>query len=160
MFLYDMNENLAGSFENCIVYAISSYKGHYPTFKIKLESGALFDYIPPDALIVDPTSDRKQSLSLKELVYDKHCPCYNVSVNVFSFLSTQPLYCYFPTSKSWYKVRTYICSIDWYEENHSSHLVVLENGQICFVPNHKLLIKREQDKFEFQPYKKLRKEWK
>lgn len=161
-FLRDMDPAFRGRTEPCTVFAVSSYKGHYPTFKILLENGSLFDYIPIHALTQAPGNlDR---LSLEELVYGKPCPDFNITVNSHQHLvdrSKDGCRCYFPSRKMWRIVDRYICTIDWYTDNHNAHLVLMSNGQLALVPNHKLLlIQKPLTECTFQKYKKLRQEWK
>lgn len=160
-FLYDMDPSYVGKTEECTVYAVSSYKGHYPTFKILLESGSLFDYIPIHALMM---WDRGASLTLEELTYGKVCPDFNITVNVHPYLIEQfakGCDCFVPTHGGWRIIKRYICTIDWFMDNHNAHLVALNNGQFALIPNHKLLFAIGfKNGFRFQPYKKLRQEWK
>jgi hypothetical protein len=161
-FLYDMDPAFEGKTEPCTVFAVSSYKGHYPTFKILLKNGSLFDYVPIHALTLAPGI--KDVMSLKELVFSKACPDFNVTVNVHSHLVNETkkrCVCYIPTRKEWRIIDRYICTIDWYTDNHNAHLVVLSNGQFALVPNHKLLLTQKPlTECVFPGYKKLRQEWK
>lgn len=163
-FLYDMDPTFQGKTEPCTVFAVSSYKGHYPTFKILLKNGSLFDYIPAHALLVGTTTP-VHSLTLGDLCYFKACPDMNITVNVHATLAGPfcKRVCWMPRTAGWVNITQYICTIDWFQDNHNAHLVVLENGQVAFVPNHKVLFltKPTEDKvLVFQPYKKLHQEWK
>ena len=161
-FLYDMDPAFRGKTEPCMVFAISSYRSHYPTFKILLKNGSLFDYIPIHALTLAP--ENSDCLTLDQLTYGKACPDFNITVNVHSYLAgkaSKGCVCYIPSRKEWRIVDDYICTIDWYTDNHNAHLVVLSNGQFALVPNHKLLITSDPTaERKFQPYKKLHMEWK
>jgi hypothetical protein len=163
-FLYDMDPMFEGKTEPCTVFAVSSYKGHYPTFKILLRNGSLFDYIPAHALTIAPRN--QDVLGLEELVYSKSCPDFNITVNVHAHLvqeTEKGCVCYIPNKKEWRVVDRYICTIDWFTDNHNAHLVALSNGQFAFVPNHKLLLTQKtlaECEFPSPSYKKLRQEWK
>lgn len=161
-FLYDMDPAFEGKTERCTVFAVSSYKGHYPTFKILLENGSLFDYIPAHAISVG-TDKPTTGLTLDELCFGKACPDFSITVNVHSILtgSFADKTCWSPPRNIWTDIERYICTIDWYLDNHNSHLVVLKGGQVAFVPNHKILFERKRTtKLELPSYKKLRQEWK
>mgnify|MGYP000952064791 CR=1 FL=1 len=135
-----MDPAFEGKTEPCTVFAVSSYKGHYPTFKILLKNGSLFDYIPAHALLVGTTSP-VHNLTLGDLCYFKACPDMNITVNVHATLAGSfcKRVCWMPRTAAWINITQYICTIDWFQDNHNAHLVVLENGQVAFVPNHKVL---------------------
>lgn len=163
-FLYDMDPAFEGKTERCTVFAVSSYKEHYPTFKILLKNGSLFDYVPAHALLVG-TDKPFHNLTVDDLCYSKACPDTNITVNVHPFLAGKfaNKFCWMPRKEAWLEITQYICTIDWFEDNHNVHLVVLENHQVAFVPNHKILFLSTKVKFQnlkFEPYKKLRQEWK
>lgn len=160
-FLYDMDPAYEGQDEFCTVYAVSSYKGHYLTFKVLLENGSMFDYIPIHALTHFPSYPNR--LSLEELMFGKTCPDFSISVTTHKILKSAATKraCWFPKSKTWMIIDNYICSVDWFLDNQNGHLVVLSNGQFALVPNHKMLVLGDvKADLELLPYKKLRQEWK
>lgn len=158
-FLYDMDEKHIGHYKSCVIYAISSYKDHALTFKILLEDGGLFDYIPPHALTME-VLDTNLQLSLKDLTCGKVCPDFPIAVSVFTALKEAPRpYCFFHKKNLWLRAREYVCTVDWYTDNENANIVVLENGQIALVPNHKILFTDVCPK-ELPSYKKLHATWK
>jgi hypothetical protein len=161
-FLYDMDESFEGQTEPCTVFAVSSYKGHYLTFKILLKNGALFDYIPAHALSVG-TSKPVTELSLGDLCFYKACPDFHVTVSTHEVLmgAFNTRTSWFPNKNKWIEIERYICTVDWYKDNENAHLVVLANHQVAFIPNHKmLLLKRPLADYKLPPYKALKQEWK
>lgn len=162
-FLYDMDPAYEGQTEPCTVFAVSSYKGHYPTFKILLKNGSLFDYIPAHALLVGRTKAPHGSMTLDELCFSKTCPDHSITVNAHTVLAGKfaENICWIPQRKVFVEVDRYICTVDWYLSNQNAHLVVLAHGQVAFVPNHKVLfLAKPTDEVKLQPYRRLRQEWK
>jgi hypothetical protein len=159
-FLYDMDEKYTGHYKSCKIYAVSSYKDHTLTFKILLNDGGLFDYIPLHALVTNPLSSQEQSLTLKDLTFGKFCPDYPITVNVFAILKEAPKpYCFFYKKNLWIRAKEYVCSVDWYTDNENANIVILENEQIALVPNHKILFTEERPT-QLPAYKKLHAIWK
>jgi hypothetical protein len=142
-----------GSLVPCTVFAVSSYAGSTPTLKILLEDGAVFSYLPPDAL-VDPAKRRDPQLALTDLVYH-NCPSEDVCVHAFEALSG-PVLAYLKHHDLWMPGE-YRFTVDWYLGNDLLHFVALENGQFAFLPHHKLKFKRGDPGFE--PYRKIRRTW-
>lgn len=166
-FLYDMDSKYAGDRERCTVFAISSYVGHYPTFKVILDSdGSLFDYIPATAIIHPAVEDDSLPLlGLHELTHGIVCPSEYAVINRFKFLMSLPpesrkFMCWFPKQKVWIPAHEYICTIDWHTENENLHLVSLSNGQLAFVPNHKCLFTaKDQWPLALKPYRAISSLW-
>lgn len=160
-FLYNMDEAYEGKASPCKVFAVSSYKGHYPTFKILLDDGSLFDYIPAHALFVKP-NNTKYELGIDDLCYGKACPDFNIAVSVHQIFSEPYAIksCWFPKKNIWVDVDRYICTIDWYKDNENANLLILKNGQIAFVPNHKMLLAKTGPVATLPKYKAIKSEWK
>lgn len=152
-YLYGMDPARAGELRRCTVFSISSYVGQAPTFQILLEDGALFSYLPPDALI-DPDKRTDPSLDLGELVYHD---CKHVEISVHDVTALRgPVLAYFKKRDLWMKGE-YRFTVDWYTGNEMLHCVALANGQLALLPNHKLKFGEHEPGFE--PYKKIRREW-
>jgi hypothetical protein len=153
-YLYDMDQSYAGQFRPCTVFAVSSYKGESPTFKILLADGTVFSYVPPSAL-VDPAGSSEPQLDLRDLVYH-NCPAGDFSLNVFAGLQG-PVNAFFKSRNLWLE-GSYVLTIDWYVGNDLLHLIALNNGQYCFLPHHKL--KFHKGAKQFEPYRKMHSTWK
>lgn len=149
--------NLGGELFPCEIYAISSYAGHYPTFKVIVTGAYLFDYIPIHFL-----QSRMKVLgefSYHELYFKKDCPDNTIEVDVHDALRGKEVNVLFPEKGEWIKGK-YLFSVDWPESNQSGLFVELENGRFSIVPNHKLKIFKENDNSPLPNFKKLRGEWK
>ena len=120
----------------CEVLAVSSYPGQSITFRVLIQdTGSLFDFVPPHVLNVLKQPDMVQ-LELSDLVPFNN-PTGNVSVTKCLHLPAE-VDCWFRSKNLWLK-GTYLCNVDWYEGNNNANLVLLENGQIGFIPNHKMI---------------------
>jgi hypothetical protein len=151
--LYGGDARFVGQRLGCRAFAVSSYVGSTPTFKILIDDGAVFSYVPPSALFHrDPAPPE---LALSDLVY-ANCPSGDFCVHHFSALAGE-VHAYFKHKGLWLKGR-YQLTLDWYEGNDLLHLVLLDNGQLAFLPHHKLKFGDHEEGFE--PYKKLRAGWK
>lgn len=151
--LYGGDPQYAGHFVPCRAFVVSSYPGSTPTFKILLEDGAVFSYVPPSALF--DGAPKAPELDLEDLVYS-NCPTGDFCVHHFNLLDTE-VHAFLKHRHLWLKGR-YRLTLDWYEGNDLLHLISLENGQQAFLPHHKLKFGDHPEGFE--PYKKLRAEWK
>ena len=152
--VYGGDPKHAGEFLSCRAFAFSSYPGSAPTFQICLDDGAVFSYVPPSALF-DLARRRDPELSLADLVYH-NCADGDVAVTTFSGLTGEVL-CFFKHRDLWLKGE-YRFTVDWYRGNDLLHCVTLENGQVAFLPSHKIKFARGAAP-GFQPYKKMRNEW-
>ncbi len=153
-YLYGMDPARVGELRRCTVFSISSYQGNAPAFQILLSDGALFSYLPPNAL-VDPAKLGEPELELADLVYHD-CKSTPICVHEFDILRG-PVLCYFKRKDLWL-AGTYLFTVDWYTTNELMHLIALANGQYALLPSHK--IKFGDHPPGFEPYKKLRREWK
>lgn len=155
-FLYD-GDKAKLSWIPCKVYAISSYVDSAPTFKILLENGSLFDYIPIHALTTDIAKAlSKNQFDLSHLCYF-NCKDDEIVVNIHEALKDKTVFCYIKALSKWVSGR-YICTVDWFRGNENCHLANLENGQFILVPNHKCLINTNSQ--NLNPYKKITNKWK
>lgn len=115
------------------IVGINSYKNEALTFTLNI-NGALYDYVPPT--MITTGNCLNTTYTLKDLVYNNnqssifsviHSPYINNKCKVF-----------FPRKKDWANISKVICTIDWYTANDKRHIVILENGLIAAVPNHKI----------------------
>jgi hypothetical protein len=90
-----------------------------------------FAYIPAHALLVGTTTP-VHSLTLSDLCYFKACPDMNITVNVHATLAGPfcKRVCWMPRTAAWVNITQYICTIDWFQDNHNAHLVVLETVRL------------------------------
>jgi hypothetical protein len=152
-YLYGMDPSRAGQFKPCTVFAASSYVGSAPTFKVLLSDGAVFSYLPVQAL-VDPESLTGDLLAPEDLTYHD-CRTPELAAYVFPALEG-PVLAYFKRRDRWVKGR-YVCSLDWYTGNDLLHVLALEQGQHALLPSHK--VKFGDHPPGFEPYKKVRGAW-
>lgn len=153
-FLFGMDPAHVGQYVPCAAFAVSSYAGSAPTFKILLSDGAVFSYVPPSALCDVEHRDPSRELSLDELVY-LNCPAGAFCVHRFEALVGECL-AYFKARDVWMNAR-YLFTIDWYTGNDLLHAVALDNGQYAMLPHHKLKFGAHAAGFE--PYRKMRRTW-
>ena len=150
-YLYNMDPQRVGELRPCTVFTVSSYVGNAPTFQILLGDGAVFSYVPPNALV---DAQREPVLELGDLVYHD-CKSVDIAVSVFEILRG-PVLAYFKKRDLWL-AGSYKFTIDWYTGNEMLHCVSLVNGQFALLPSHKLKFGDHPPGFE--PYKKIRREW-
>lgn len=143
---------LEGTVTKCKIFAVSSYKDHTLTAKILLDDGAIFDYIPFHAF------GEVDFFDLKDLVYS-NSPDWNICVTEHRYLKNKLVSCWFKYKQEWV-TGAYICTVDWYKDNECFNIVVLLNGQIACVPNHKMLVTNKSFGLEFKNYKKIKETWK
>jgi hypothetical protein len=151
--LYGLDPSRVGQLRDCTVFSISSYAGSAPTFQILLDDGAVFTYLPPSALLVGEATGALHELA--DLVYHD-CKSTQICVHVFDVLRG-PVLAYLKRKDLWIP-GTYLFSVDWYTTNEMLHGVALANGQLALLPSHK--IKFGEHPPGFEPYKKIRREWK
>ncbi|MBI5513089.1 MAG: hypothetical protein HY909_04930 [Deltaproteobacteria bacterium] len=152
-YLYGMDPSRAGRFKPCAVFAASSYVGSAPTFKVLLSDGAVFSYLPVQAL-VDPERLTEDLLAPEDLTYHD-CRTPEVASYVFRALEG-PVLAYFKRRDRWVKGR-YLCSLDWYTGNDLLHVLALDQGQHALLPSHK--VKFGEHLPGFESYKKVRGAW-
>lgn len=138
----------------CTAFAFASYPGSAPTFTVRLADGAVFSYVPPHALR-DPARAAEPELDLADLAYH-NCPDGDVVVVEHAALRGE-LLCFFKRRDLWLGGR-YRFTVDWYRGNDLLHCVDLDNGQIAFLPNHKIKFGPGREP-GFAPYQKLRNDW-
>jgi len=154
-YLFDMDLRHVGEHLPCTAFAVSSYEGSVPTFKILLPDGTVFSYIPPSALVDPGKAGDGPALELADLAYH-NCPSGDLCVHCFEQLRG-PVQAYFRRPRVWL-AGTYLFTIDWYTGNDLLHLIALANGQYAFLPHHK--VKFQDGVQELPPYRKMHTEWK
>lgn len=155
-YLYNMDPSRVGELRPCSVFTVSSYAGNAPTFQILLADGAVFSYVPPNAL-VDRASwppVTEPILALDELVYHD-CKSVDIAVQAFDVLRG-PVLAYFRKRDLWL-AGSYLFTIDWFTGNEMLHCLALANGQYALLPSHK--VKFGDHPPGFEPYKKIRRDW-
>jgi len=135
----------------CEIFCISSYINEAITFGIKLFNGSLFFYIPPHKISLNKNIS---DLSLLDLVYNNN---ESDIITIKKFKNFNTVFVYFKNKNIWLEGK-YFYTLDWYEGNDLRHMILLENGQFCFMPSHK--IKFDKDKLNFENYLKIHSEWK
>lgn len=151
-YLYNMDPARIGELRACTAFTVSSYVGNAPTFQILLADGAVFSYVPPNALVNAPVT--APALELADLVYHD-CKSVDIAVQAFDALRG-PVLAYFKRRDLWLTA-TYLFTIDWYTGNEMLHCLALANGQYALLPSHK--VKFGDHPPGFEPYKKIKREW-
>lgn len=152
--LYGGDIKFVGELVACKAFCFSSYPGSVPTLNILLDNGAMFACIAPQVLRWQSTISGV-ALPPEDLYYHL-CPSGDIAVNVFPALAGD-LSAYFKHSNVWMNGK-YGFTIDWYEGNDMLHFILLDNGQVAFVPQHKIKFGKDKDN-SFPAYKKLRDNW-
>lgn len=153
-FLYNGNPERVGQFVEATAFAVSSYPGDAPTWKVLLADGSSWDYIPPHAFTTVPARAR---LSMADLAH-ANCPAAEVCVQRFDALAGPVHVCFLKgrAEPLWRRGR-YLFTIDWFTKNESANVVEVEGGEIAFVPNHKLLFGGQEGLLP--AYQKMRATW-
>lgn len=151
-YLYDMDESKTGLIK-CKVIGVSAYIGVSLTLHILLDDGSVFSNIPIFALRNNEITS--QIVGNSELAF---CNCPDDMIDVFEiehFKTLKPS-CRFNKSSIWVKECTYHFTVDFYEDNELLHFMSLNNGEMAWLPNHKI---NWFGSTELKPYKKMRKNW-
>jgi hypothetical protein len=155
MYLYDMDETKT-AWVPCKVFAIDAYPGEALTVTVLLDDGAMFNYIPLDAVMTKVPEEGASLFPYADLVYN-NCIGGKVAVTVHEALK-QPAWAYFKNKQQWIGAE-FVCCLDFYEGNDLMNFLILENGQFAALPNHKVKFGATAPK-ELPQYKKLRQVWK
>ena len=153
-YLYDMAPEHVGAFDRCTVFGVASYAGHALTFQVIVEDGSMFSYVPICAIKARDVTCAPW-LPMSDLLY-RDCPGERIAVTEYEHLRGAHADCFFRGRNLWMGGE-YLCSIDWPDNNEQVHVVRLDTGQFCALPNHKL--KFHGGERTFKPYRKLRQEW-
>jgi len=112
--------------------AIWSYPGHQPTFTVRLESGALFTYLPVAAFVSRPLSCHESAGDCTVYAPSNHFVLYRAKL-----LQTMNVLCY-AADRSFLGVGEYYFSMEWPDKNDVVHLFLVK-GAYHFIPQHKML---------------------
>ncbi len=140
--------------KRCDIIAFTSYKGRAPTFKVLLEDGSLFSFVPINFLYHKNVA-KEDTFTLDVLAY-KNCPDYTVAINSLRHLQGS-IKAYLHKIDAW-MAGEYIFSVDWYLDNLIMHCVKLENGQFAMLPSHKVKFKNNEENFDAR-YRKMSVAW-
>lgn len=153
--LYNMDSERRKKYLPCLLINISSYVNHALTFQILVDGFYIFNYVPPHLINLEEQSKFENQLGLNDLVYH-NCPDTNFVINENLFLKNKDIYVFCKSENIWIK-GSYLWSIDWYLKNDLLHAIQLNNGQMAFMPNHKICMKQI---IKFPQFQKLKFEWK
>ncbi len=154
-YLYDMAPEKEGLFEEGMVTEVSSYVGSVPTFSVLLNNGAVFSYLPPHAIVTREGSG--PYIDAQDLA-PFECPSDYMEVSAHPTLGVLRAHVTFPRTGE-QRIGQYLMTLDWVTGNDLAHVILLNNGQLAIVPQHKVLFKDGELPGELPPYKKLRKTW-
>lgn len=127
-FLYDGDPNR----KECLdaeVIGVSSYLGQTLTFHVLVGKSYLYSDLPVNSFSTSRTKPR----DLKVLCYSN---CRSLPIDVFK-LKADEVTVYLKDLDA-YENGRYVLSIDFYEGNDLSHLIHLDTGEFCLMPNHKI----------------------
>ena len=152
------------------VFGLTCLKGRVPTFEILTQEGYVFSDIPPHLLRWQAPLHKepghelsvfKQFYALSSLVYN-NCLSEEFALASFPELMARHAFTYFKAEARYEKAH-YWFSLDFYRNNNWYHCLKLANGQLAFIPSHKIVFSDNPDLPEnhvFPDYKKLRHEFK
>lgn len=156
-YLLNLEEGFGEYVEGSLM-SVESYQGHLPTFTVLLSDGSIFAYLPVFAFVQEAISC---SASDKSDHYPVFCPSDAFVYYEVAWLKKRRMLVFNPKKEKLPGLGSYLFSLEWPNENEQVHLVAL-NGQLYFVPNHKLLVTlspRELRALVLPSWKKLRTEW-
>jgi hypothetical protein len=140
------------------IFGITCLPGRVPTFEILTTEGYVFSDVPPH--LVRWKEKVEDPLPLESLVYN-NCLSRTFSLAVFPALRERRGYAYF-RNEARYVAAAYWFSLDFYQDNNWFHCLKLENGQLAFVPSHKLVFPPDgvlPEGHQFPKFQKLRQEF-
>ena len=143
----------------CEIFTVTCVKDEVLTFNILIHGKFIYSDVPLHALKTHTPifyEPEHPILELKDLLYHK-CPSFNFSLHEFTFLKEKPLVAYFKDKKL-YLTGKYLLSLDFFQDNSWLHMIELYNGQLAFLPNHKIIFQHEIPTMDwsFPDFKKLR----
>lgn len=125
--------------------ALESYAGCVPTFTWMADSGHLYLFLPPHAFGPEGTT-------LEQCV-DQECP--PGPIDVADLALQGPGFARIGLREvPW---NDYIATVDWYDENHSLHLLRACSGAIVMARNPRFQVGGE--KLDLPKWKKMRETW-
>lgn len=156
---FDLETNTE-TWVKCKLFGLTCLEGRVPTFEVLTNEGYVFSDIPPHMIRWCDTCTGMQ-YALEDLVYN-NCLSEDFVISEFKELATRRAFVYLRGKKA-YVPAQYWFSLDFYKNNNWYHCMKLENGQIAFIPSHKIVFSAEgklKENHEFPKYKKLRHEFK
>lgn len=141
----------------CKLFGLTCMEGRVPTFEVVTADGYVFSEIPPHLIFwKNPEQVKEQfSYELKDLVYN-NCLSIDFSLTSFDELVNRNAFVFFK-SKGEYESAKYWFSLDFYKDNNWYHCMLLDNGQIAFIPSHKIIFSNSlPDVHKFPDFEKLR----
>lgn len=156
---FDLETN-SNQWIKCKLFGLTCLEGRVPTFEVLTSDGYVFSDIPPQMIRFKENSEDSQYV-LEDLVYN-NCCSDDFVISEFNELKSRIAYVFFK-SKGEYVKAQYWFSLDFYKNNSWYHCMKLENGQIAFIPSHKIVFSSDgnlKPDHQFPKYKKLRKVFK
>lgn len=144
-YLYDGEEG--HGFFNGKVIGVSSYIGQPLTFHVIIENSYLYSDLPVCAF----NKYEEKSRDLSTLAYSN---CSTLPIDVFR-LSFKEVCVYFRNLDR-FEHGVYHMSFDFYEGNDLIHLIELDSGEFCLMPNHKVNFNNQE---KLPDYKKNHTVW-
>ena len=154
---YDMT--VASKWVKASVFGITCLPGRVPTFEVLTAEGYIFSEVPPH--LIQWKEDVTDALPLASLVYN-NCLSLNFSLSHFEALAERKALAYFKEENRYLDAQ-YWFSLDYFENNNWFHCMKLANGQVAFLPSHKLVFPAGgslPEGHKFPQYLKLRQEFK
>jgi hypothetical protein len=139
-FLYDGDETKT-EYVNAEVIGISSYLDQTLTFHVLIDKQYLYSDLPVSAF----STNKRKPRDLKDLCYSN---CKSLPIDVFK-LNTDEVMIYFKDHRQ-YESGRYILSVDFYEGNDLMHLIHLNTGEFCLMPNHKINFNNEKSLTDYK----------
>lgn len=154
--LYNDDPSHAG-WSPCVMFGVSSYVGHAPTFDVLLDNGAMFHYVPPHRLRHSHPSETpcgEVRFDLSDLVYHDSRDGRIVVTAYRELCERGTVTAHFKHARARMNAR-YVATVDWYDGNDLLHVLALANGQFALLPSHKATF----GDVSLPDYQKLRAEW-
>lgn len=146
-FLYNQ-DNTKTDFVKAKVIGIASYTNKPLTFNLLVNDMFLYSELPIHSFA-------KTKIIPRPLDYLCYSNCTSLPIDVFKFKYFNKLSVYFKKNNT-YENGIYLYSIDFYEGNDMQHLILLDSGEFCLMPNHKINFSQ---KHQLIDYKKNRQNW-
>lgn len=156
-YLYDMDTSRVGELVKARLLSLVSYPGHALTADIVTDGGAVFSYMPFNALLTSKSafSDAWVKNAAIDDCCFHNCPDEHASANVLPSLQGD-VQLYDRTGKHLRSGR-YVTTVDWYQSNDLLHVV--DSGMLVAWPSHKLLWRSQPPPEGLPKYSRLRQEW-
>lgn len=181
-------EKASETWIKCKVFGLTCLRGQVPVFDVLTEDGYIFSDIPPHlmrwkdpGITVTPSHEEgggkaekdqkgikeragneegveRVYADLRDLVYN-NCLSETFAITEFPELKQRSAFVFLKGLKQ-YVAAQYWLSVDFYEHNNWFHAMKLDNGQLAFLPSHKMVFPSQgvlKENHEFPAYKKLRK---